>query len=204
MELHDYVAIVRRYQLLLWGIVIVSTIVVGTYTAQQTERHEGSLMLYVTQATQPVSATSYQYDNYYTLEGAGLYADQVKAHFVDPGFVAKVFARANEGLPDVRLSRLAQVFVSKKFDPAAVQVTYDDVDANRVTNVLKAAATELTLETQSLQSNGVARSLNITNSDPYVRAYKPSVLVSSVIAAIVSACASLALIFLIEFSRPRK
>ena len=206
MELRDYVAIVRRYQIMLWTIVVISTLAVGIYTSRQPWRHEGSVVLYVTQSTtQPNSTSTYQYDNYYALSSAGLYADQVKTFFSDPGFVSKVFARANEGLPDVSSTQIAQIFIAKSFDPAsAVEVTFDDSDATRVTNVLNAAADEVTQETQSLQTAGAARSITVTHNAPYVHGYQSSVLLMSVIAALVSACASLALIFLIEFGRPRK
>lgn len=205
MELRDYVAIVGKYKWLFWAVVLVSTIAVFMYTNSQPKRFEGSVTLYVSQSL-PVNTPNEQnqYGNYYAIQGAGLYAGELKAFITDPAVVSNVFARAGYGLPDVRLARLGQVFVAKPVEPAGIQISYDDSSNERVTKLLTAAADELTAQTKAIQSANAAQALVVTHTDPYVQAYQVSAAIAAVVAAIVSAALMIALILLIDLSRPKK
>jgi len=205
MELRDYVAIVGRYKWLFWGVVLISTLAVGYYTAGQPKRFEGSVTLYVSQSTPPVTqADQNQYGNYYAIQGAGLYANELKSFITDPAVVSRVFTRAGYGLPDLRLTRLGQVFVTKAVEPSGVQISYDDSSADRVTNLLKAAADELMGQTKSIQSAGAGQALVVTSTDPYVQSYVSSPMIAAAVAAVVSAALAMTLILLIDLGRAKR
>ena len=168
-------------------------------------RTEGSLTATVFQTTpaQILATTPYQFDNFYTFQGAGLYAEQLKAMLNDPGFVATVFDRARLNLPARRLSQAGRVFTVKKLDPAVVQVFYDDTDRDRVVNILTTVGQQLASATTSLQEQGAISQIQLEVTSPYVMSYHRSVLLASVLAGFASAFLALGLIFLIEFARPR-
>ncbi len=206
MELADYLAIVRRSLGRLVGIVVVATVLTAWLVGRAPERTEGSVTATVFQAVpvQTQATTPYQFDSFYTLQAVSLYADEVKAMLLDPAFVAGVFADAHVALPTRRLTDTARILTIKKQDPAAVQIQFDDATHETVLAVLTAVSTRLEAATAALQAKGAVANVRLSVAPVYVVNYHGSVLLASAIAFVASLFAGLALIFLIEFARPRR
>lgn len=206
MELADYLAIVRRSLRLLIAMVLIATGLTAWLTARQPERTEGSITATVYQATpaQTQATTPYQFDSFYTLQGASLYADEVKAMTIDPAFVAGVFAEARAPLPTKRLAQTARLFTVKKQDPATVVIQYDDANYDTVVGVLSSVGKQLEQATAALQANGAIGNVRLDVAPVYVVSYHSSVLLASSIGFVASFGLGLTLIFLVEFARPRR
>lgn len=205
MEFADYLAIVRRSLGLIALIVVVATGLTAVMTARQPTRTEGSLTATVFQVVpaQTTATTPYQFDSFYTLQGASLYADQLKAMSVDPAFVASVFAQAHALVPAHRLVQLGRLLTVKKQDPATIQLIFDDSDAPKVVAVLAAAGQQLQDATARLQASGAVTNVRLEIAPAYTMTYHQSVLLSSVIALVASIVLALSLVFILEFARPQ-
>ena len=205
MEFADYLNVVRRSAGLLIGIVIVATGLTATLVARQPTRYEGAVSATVYQVVpvQTQANTPYQFDSFYTLQGASLFAEQLKAKFSDPAFVAEIFTQAQLGAPARRLVDVGRAFTTKRYDPATVQIQFDHLSRETVTAALTAAGKQLQAATATLQANGTASAVRLDVGQPYVLSYQSSVGLTSAIAFVASLFVGLSLIFLVEFARPR-
>jgi hypothetical protein len=206
MELHDYLALIRRSSRWLVGTVVVTTTLTTFVVARTPARFEGSVSVTVFQdvpGQTPVSEP-YQFDSYYTLQAASLIAEQLKNRLADPAFVGAAFARAAVAPPPGRLTELGRVFAAKRLEPAGVLISYQTGSAETVRAVLTAAAAEAAGELETLQSSGAFRTVKLQTGDPYVVSYRPSPLIAALIAVLVSALLATSGIFLAEFARPRQ
>lgn len=206
MELHDYLALIRRSNRWLLGIVVVATTLTAFVVARSPLTYEGSAAVTVYQdvpgQTQP--SAPYQFDSYYTVQAASLIAEQLKNRLTDPSFVAAIFTRAAVQPPPGRLTTLSRVFTAKRLEPAGILVTYRATAADTVQAVLGAATAALATDLTTLQSSGAFSTVKLTAGDPYVVSYRPSPLVAALVAALVSAVLTVCGIFLAEFARPRR
>lgn len=205
MELRDYLAIVGRYQRFLASFVVLVALITAFLVARQPTHYEGSLTVTAFQdvPTQTESSTPYQFDSFYTLQTAGLYADHMKSRFADPSFVGTVFERANAPLPVKRLARLSRIFLARKQDPASVQITVDDTDEARVTRLLASAGAQLAAELSQLQRDQALTAMHLQVGEPIVVAYHGSVAIAGLVAAIASLLTGVALVLSYDVVRPR-
>ena len=206
MELRDYLELIRRHRAVVVGIVVLATASVMAMTAREPQHYEGSATVTVFQdaPAQTQVTAPYEFDGFYTIQAAGLYADQLKGRVNDPSFVARVFDRARANLPTTRLSRTGRVLVAKKVDPSAIVVQYDSVDRDQVASVLSQAMVILKEETASLQADGGLTSIRLRTGEPLIFSYHSSVLMAGMLAAVVSFILTIIAVFVVESAKPRR
>lgn len=141
MELRDYIKIISRHFWIFIIVVILSTIFAifltktrpTTYTAATTYTiNKGSTL-------KQSQVNYYLYDNYYNLQSATLFSQNVQLWFSSPAFVAEIYKNAGLALPDVSQKALGRIFNATYQIPNTIQLSVKGTDANQVQTLIDSA-----------------------------------------------------------------
>ncbi|MCL5407630.1 MAG: hypothetical protein M1429_04000 [Patescibacteria group bacterium] len=142
MELREYFKIIGKYGKLFWGIVIVTIIATFVFTKMQPKSYLAATTLTVnkTSAIKQSQVNYYLFDNYYNVQSSGLFSQIVVSWLSSPAVVKDIYAKANLPLPDVSQGKLSKTFKAIREEPATVNVSINDSNADEAEKLVNAAA----------------------------------------------------------------
>lgn len=170
------------------------------------DKYSGSLSVYtlITQEQIPQNQGEfYQYDNYYIFRSSELFADTVITWLKDPVSVAKIYAQADETLPEVGLKKYSRLIQTKKNEPAAVQVTIQSENRDFVDKLIISTRNFIDTKVDDWEKKGLLENTNVDISEPIIIKEKVSILFNLAIALVVSVVLGLALVYFTEYMQSK-
>ena len=119
MDLKEYFSIIGKHVWLLIGVTVIIFLGVLWYSYRTPVTYDSSV--FVTAAVKNSGLGEkpnyYDYDNYYSLQGSGFFADNIISWLSDPSNVSEIFSRAKITEPNVNLKKMSKVLQTKKKIP---------------------------------------------------------------------------------------
>jgi len=201
MELKDYLGIIGKHIWLLISIVIICTIGVLWYSSRMPASYDSSSFVTVTVQNENIQkdAAYYDYDNFYSLQGSGFFADNIISWLSDPSNVSEVFSMAKIERPDVNLKKMSKVLQTKKKTPSSVQIIYNDVNKASSASIVESTIQFIKEKTESWNSKGLIKNIYIDNSPVISVVRKPDVALNTIIGFVSSLIIGLVIVFLSEY-----
>jgi len=201
MELFHYFRVHGRY----WRLSVVSflaILAVGyTWAYTRPSRFQTSVALVVRQSqSQPTE--DYQFDGYYALQSADIFAQTVVSMLQAPSVVVEIYERAGMATQPRSWRSLSDRFKAKKQSAQNILVSYTTPSAEEATKLADALTGVLTSRITSLNSAANSKSVfQLESSRPVTVESKPQPVVIGLAASIVWAAIILVLIPVIDSQR---
>jgi len=206
MTLKKYLQILGKR---IWIFIITVIIVMlSTYifTVTAPDQYSGSLSVYTLitkEATPQNQGEFYQYDNYYIFRSSEMFADTVITWLKDPANVAKIYAEADEALPEISLKKYSRLIQAKKNEPATVQITVQSENRQFVDGLITSTRDFVETKVSDWKNKGLLENTSIDISNPIIVKEKPSLILNMGIALIVSIILGLALVYFSEYMQTK-
>ena len=168
MELRDYYNILKRSKtfIALGTLVIVALSIVFTILSKDSYDTTMAITVDKTDAVDQKQANYYLYDNYYSIQASGLFADTTAGLLQSPSIVQAIYDRAHISLPQVRnITQLTKIFTVRKTPPATLAVTIRSTNPDQSKSLLLAASSELQDRAQGLNQS-TSREFNVIATAP--------------------------------------
>jgi len=147
----------------------------------------------------------YLYDNYYTQQSSGLFADTIINWMQSPGVVQAIYTRAALPVPPVRnVTLLGKIFTVRKYPPATVSITYRSTDNQQGRALMEAATKELQEQANAFSQKNHNDQLVLHATAPVSAEVKPFWVLDVLIAVVIGLLFSTFAIFLREYLRPHR
>lgn len=206
MELSEYLAIIRRRWLLLVAFVVVFGVGFGLYGSTRPARFDAvttiSLVKKMEPASTNVSAPSYQFDNYYTLQSGQLMSEILLGWLADPTLVKGVYDAAGVPLSTSSIAGYHNLITAKRLSGATLEITTSAGTASEAERLAGAARDAVTARLQTLMDHGTIGSMQVFDA-PVLSQLHPeqkNILIS--IGVILGALLGLVLVFFVEYAKP--
>lgn len=199
MEVKDYFKIITRNLWLIALITVVFALCAYVVAYRKPLSYQASTALSVTKQTEAANQAFYTFDNYYTVQAAGVLSDSLVGLFSSPSFVYETFQKAGYDLPDTSLKALAKIFTAKKqvATSAVVTVNYSDNDQVKAKRIVETATDQIKNYVESSYSSR-SGSFEVVATLPVVVAAPKTTGVNTFIAAFVGLFVSLGVVFVKE------
>ena len=189
MELVDYLGVIRKNIL----IVLVCAIVFGGLgfylTASQPATYQSSLAMEVSKepSLEQAEVSYYQYDNYYNVQVAASFSDNLIGWLAAPSTVSEIFDRTGYDLPRVDLRDLGRIFTTKKkiATSSVIDISYESDDPEKAEALVQTAASVLKDKVEQYNRSTSSSNFIISPSSPVVIAAPKSTTVNTTIALLV-------------------
>lgn len=184
MDIDLYQSLMRRYWGLLLSIILVATLGAAALTSTRTSSYEGSLFVSVAQAPQATSAqvSSYQYGEFYSIQGSNYLADYLKGWLKDPATIEEILVKADGGLPSKKsLTSISRFFSVKPLGTVGLQVFHTTSNHDETNRVLTSLQTVLGDRLAALQTQGLYPDFRLVPGSVLVKELKPDPLMAGVI-----------------------
>lgn len=149
MELRDYLKVYWSQRWMIVSFVLVATVVAAVVAGTRPER-TGASVSFAINRTNREATTQYQYDGYYALQAADLFAQTVVSWFSTPSVLQEVYQRANIDPEIQTINSLPKRFSVRKYSAQNIVVKYTErtkeravIVANNLSQVMSAKATDL-------------------------------------------------------------
>lgn len=186
-ELRDYLQTYWSQRWLILAIVAVATVTTGLAASQQPTRQVVSGSFAINRINQQ-SSNDYQYDGYYALQAADLFAQTVVSWFATPSVLREVYKVAELDPEITSVNSLPSRFRVKKYSAQNIVVRFSEKDGPRAAAVAQAMRTVVEAKAANLNQTADGRALfEIVGTDPVIAPSKPSVWLWSAVAFALSA-----------------
>ncbi|MFC1663301.1 hypothetical protein ACFL04_04040 [Patescibacteria group bacterium] len=181
MELRQYISIIKKS--LIWIIVI--TILGGTsgllVAITTTEKFDTSLSFNINRINKQ-ETTEYQYDGYYAIQAADLFAKTVTSWLATPSILLEIYDEAGIDPRVDSLTSFASRFTTKKYSSQNIGVRFKERDRVTAEKIAAAIIDVLQEKTTNINQTADAKSLfEIVGSTPVIVATKPSIAVLTIV-----------------------
>ena len=203
MELRDIFKVIGNR---IWiFVLIVAVIGVGTYfyTLNQSNKYIGSLTIYTMVNPQEDSPLFYEYDNYYTFQASESLLDTISAWFKDPAYLTKIYATANEDLPNIKFKKYATLLSIKKNIPTSLVISISSPSEEYVRNILESAKIFSINNLSEWQEKGLIKNASISASDIFIVNEKPDIMLNLMLGIISGILIAVLFIFSLEYFKKR-
>ncbi len=140
MELRDYIKIYWKQRALISLIVLVSTVTAVAVAATRPERTAVSVSFAINR-TNREETTQYQYDGYYALQAADLFAQTVVSWFSTPSVILDVYQQAHLDPAIKSIQSLPSRFSVRKYSAQNIVVKFTESDKDRATTLASGLTT---------------------------------------------------------------
>jgi hypothetical protein len=184
MGLEELVRFFRRSGRLVAATTLVAALAAGAVAVTVPKRVEASLAFAINRINREATV-DYQFDGYYALQAADLYAQTVVSWFSTPAVVRDIYAAA--GLtPDLESqSAFASKFRTKRYSAQNIVVRFTEPDADRARQLATAVTDTLRKRTATLNETADRKSIfEIVASEPVVTERRPAVGTAVAVAAL--------------------
>lgn len=201
-ELYNYITILKKRFLIFITIIIVITLGTYIFSIKQAPGYQatGTVVISQTTTADQSKAPYFTYDNYYSIQASGLFADTILNWLVSPSTVVNIYQKANLPVPQVNGQKLSKIFQTRKeIVTSNVGVfSIQGKDKDEITK-LSQAAVELTKEKSTSLGQETSNPYIITTFGPEILTVKTNVLLNTIIAFIASLFLGLLIIYLMEY-----
>lgn len=199
MELRDYLQIINRSKGLIALITLLITAAVIGWSVAQPVKYESSATIVVNKPN-PVSQRDvafYQYDKYYSIQAASLYADTLAAWLSSPGTAKEIYEKAGLPVPDVNLKKLSRIFKPRRLPPVSLSIAVKDQDRTKAEKLVNASIAILDERTQEQNKGDNAdHHFNLIGGATVTAPARPDLAVNTIIGLIGGLLLSLIIVFL--------
>ncbi len=173
MDFRDYLHIYWRQRWLIVGLTL--TAAIAAYIAAATRPvMTGVSMSFAINRTNKEATAQYQYDGYYALQAADLFAQTAVSWFSTPSVLREVYDQANLD-PEIRsLNSLPARFSVKKYSAQNIVVKFKERTTDRANSVAAAMKVVMEAKASRLNQSADGKSLfEIVASPPVVAPARP-------------------------------
>lgn len=167
MELRDYLRVYWSQRWLILGVIAVACAAAAIAIALQPER-TGVSASFAINRTNRVETTQYEYDGYYALQAADLFAQTVVSWFDTPSFLRTVYEKANLDPMIETVNSLPARFSVKKYSAQNIVVKFTESNQERASKVATALAAVMEDTTKDLNATSTGKALFEIISGPPV------------------------------------
>jgi ElaB/YqjD/DUF883 family membrane-anchored ribosome-binding protein len=184
MGLEDLIRFVRRSG----ALVLLTTVVAGGVAAAVASAQPKAVETSITFAVNRVNrepTPDYQYDGYYALQAADLFAQTVVSWLSTPAVVRDIYAEADIPVNARSLADYSGRFRTKKYSAQNITVRFTEADESTARTVATAVVATLQERTASLNETSDEKSIfALEASDPVVSIQRPPVGTAATIGAL--------------------
>jgi len=186
-----------------WILIVTSMIVLGLaafiLTNRQATTYQSSTALEINkqQDIKQAEVSYYQYDNYYNLQAAASFSDNIIGWMSAPSTVAEIFKNAGYDLPEGDLVSLGKVFTAKKnlSTSSVVNITYASTDPDKAEKLIKTAAQAMTGKVSNYNVTESGAKFSVIASDPVVVVVPKQTVINTIVAVVVGLLLSAGIAF---------
>lgn len=190
MSLAEYLNIFKKN----WILIIISMILFGgvafIMTNRQATTYQSSVALEVKkqQDVKQSEVPYYQYDNYYNVQAAATFSDNIVGWMTAPSTAAEIFRDAGYDLPKGDLVSLGKLFTAKKnlSTSSVVNIGYSSIDPDKAEKLIKTAARIATNKVSQYNASEDGAKFSVASSDPVVVVVPKQTAINTMVAAVVA------------------
>lgn len=190
MDFTEYLNVFKKN----WILIIVFMVIFGALafvlTNRQATTYQSSIALEVNkqQDVKQSNVSYYQYDNYYNVQAAAAFSDNIVGWMTAPSTAAEIFKDAGYDLPKGDLVSLGKEFVAKKnlATSSVVNITYSSTDPDKAEKLIKTAAKTMSDKVSQFNTTESGAKFSVFTSDPVVVVVPKQTTVNTVVAVIVA------------------
>ncbi|OGY78689.1 MAG: hypothetical protein A3B74_04930 [Candidatus Kerfeldbacteria bacterium RIFCSPHIGHO2_02_FULL_42_14] len=123
MEFKDHIRIIKNYKKFIVSFTVVVIAGAAIIAWAMPERFKTSVAFAINRG-EVQQTTDYQYDGYYVLRAAELYAQNIVSWFLTPSFLVEVYEKAKIPPEITNLERFGNRFKTKQYSPQNIVVTF--------------------------------------------------------------------------------
>lgn len=186
MELRDYLKMYWSQRWLIVMMVVVAT--VATYLVASTRPvQSGVSTSFAVNRVNREPTPDYQYDGYYALQAADLFAQTVVSWFSTPAILQEFYQAANLDPETKSVDTLPSRFHVKKYSAQNIVIRFTERTPERAAKVAAAMNTVMRQRTEALNQTADSKSLfDLVATKPVIADSKPNPWLISMAAAVVS------------------
>jgi len=185
MELRDYLTMYWRQRWLIVTMVVVATLTTYLVASTRPVQSGVSTSFAVNRVNREITP-DYQFDGYYALQAADLFAQTVVSWFSTPAILQEIYQEANLDPASKSIDTLPSRFHVKKYSAQNIVVRFTERTPQRAEQVAVAMNTVLTERTEQLNQTADNKSLfALVATKPVVADAKPNPWLFSAAAAVV-------------------
>ncbi len=158
MELRDYLKIYWEQRWFIVGLVLLATITTYAVVATRPIRSSVSTSFAVNRVNKEPTP-DYQYDGYYALQAADLFAQTVVSWFRTPAILQEMYQQANLDPAIQSIDGLPARFRVKKYSAQNIVVRFSETDDTRATQFAAAMAKVMSERAEQLNQSADHKSL---------------------------------------------
>lgn len=186
MELRDYIKVYWNQRWLIALIVLVTTGVALVVAGTRPERTGVSVSFAINRTNREVT-TQYQYDGYYALQAADLFAQTVVSWFSTPSVLLEVYQQGNIDPAIQSINSLPARFSVRKYSAQNIVVKYTESDTTRAEKVAASMKTVMESKASKLNQTSDGKSLfEIVGGTPVIAPSKPNLGLIAAVAVVLS------------------
>jgi capsular polysaccharide biosynthesis protein len=186
-ELRDYLRAYWSQRWLILGIIVVATTVTAITSAVQPVRYAVSESFAVNGINRQTT-TEYQYNGYYALQAADLFAQTVVSWFSTPSVLRDVYDNAKIDPSITTLDSLTSRFKVKKYSAQNIVIRFSETTQARASTLAQSIRDVMEQKATRLNQSADGKALfEIVGTTPVITAAKPSVVLWSAVTLIISA-----------------
>jgi uncharacterized protein involved in exopolysaccharide biosynthesis len=191
-ELRDYLRSYWKQRWLIGGLVAVTMIVTYATAAVQPTKYAVTQSFAINRADKQ-STPDYQYDGYYALQAADLFAQTVVSWFQTPPILQQIYTSANLDIEAQTANDLPARFKVKKYSAQNIVVRFQESTPERAKTLAAAVKKDLEQRSEGLNQSADGHSVfTIVGQEPtYNDARPPMALLLSAAFVVSAGCALL-------------
>lgn len=186
MELRDYIRVYWQQRWLILGLTVVATVTAVIVSLGQPTRSGVSESFAINRVNKE-STPDYQYDGYYALQAADLFAQTVVSWFSTPSVLKDMYDQAKLDPGIESLNSLAARFKVKKYSAQNIVVRFSESTPARAATLAAAIKTVMEDRAASLNQSSDGKAIfSIVGSQPVIAPVKSPTLLIAVATAMLS------------------
>ncbi|MBI4426638.1 MAG: hypothetical protein HY567_03595 [Candidatus Kerfeldbacteria bacterium] len=199
MELRQAIDGFARRQPLGWGIVAVVVVAAFTWSYARPVTYTNSISFSVNRINKEAT-TDYQYDGFYALQAADLFAQTVVSWLQTPSVLVEIYDRAGISSNAAPLRTLTSRFKTKKYSAQNIVVTYSTPTEEEGQRIAKALTDVLSARTAAVNRTAAGEALfEVPAAKPVVVKATPDPWLVGVLAVVIGVTLSIFLIPLVDY-----
>lgn len=202
MTLRQWFQVIKKRKLIIiviTGIVILAT-VLFTLLSKPTYEAGISFAIKKDNVSDLSQADFYQYDDYYSIQASGMFADSIIGWLATPGLASEIYSQANIPLPQISISKLAKSFRAKRKTGTNIIDLVIKSDnrskAELLANTISDMAQKKALEIQPTKS---ATNFKVLAHSPVVVEIKPKILQNTIFGLLTGLILAIIIAFTVEY-----
>lgn len=186
MELRDYIKVYWNQRWLIATIVIIGTGLTLIVAGTRPERTGVSVSLAVNRINR-VATAQYQYDGYYALQAADLFAQTVVSWFSTPSVLREIYQQGDLDPAIQSINSLPSRFSVRKYSAQNIVVKFTETDVNRAERVAASLPKVMEAKAAKLNQTSDGESLfEVVGGMPVIAPDKPNLSLIAAVAVVLS------------------